>query len=214
MADNARSDQLQDFCTMRVLHLGSTGVLGKAVNAALAGRHETIGASRHGPAFCADLEDEASLEAMLAAAAPLDAVVCTAGEAAFGPLGALTEASLISGMRAKLFGQIALARLAFGRLREAGSVTLTAGVLNHRPIPGTACGAAVNGALEGFVRAAALETPRGIRINLVSPGVLEESWSAYGKYFAGFVPVPASRAAQAYVDAAEGVSTGQVFSVN
>ena len=199
---------------MRILHLGSTGVLGKAVSAALAGRHDTIGASRNGPAHCARLEDETSLATMLAAAAPLDAVVCTAGEVGFGPLTELTEPALISGMRAKLFGQIALARLAFDRLRDGGSVTLTSGVLNHRPIRGTACGAAVNGALEGFVRAAALEAPRGLRINLVSPGVLEESWGVYGKHFAGFVPVPAASVACAYVEAIEGASTGQVFSIS
>lgn len=199
---------------MRILHLGSSGVLGRAVGAALAGRHETIGASRHGTALCARLEDEASLAAMLAAAAPLDAVVCTAGEAGFGPLAGLTEPVLIAGMRPKLFGQIALARLAFDRLRDGGSVTLTAGVLNRRPIPGTACAAAVNGALEGFVGAAALEASRKLRINLVSPGVLEESWSAYGQYFAGFVPVPAARVARAYVETIEGVATGQVFSIS
>lgn len=199
---------------MRVLHLGFTGVLGRAVYAALSARHETIGASRNGPALRARLEDEASLAAMLTAAAPLDGLICTAGEAGFGPLAALTEAALISGMREKLFGQIALARLAFERLRDGGSVTLTAGVLNRRPIPSAACGAAVNGALEGFVRAAALEAPRKLRINLVSPGVLEESWSTYGKYFPGFVPVPAARVARAYIDCIEGSGSGQVFSVS
>jgi NADP-dependent 3-hydroxy acid dehydrogenase YdfG len=198
---------------MRILHLGSTGVLGSAVHAALSARHETIGASRNGPAFCARLGDEASLAAMLTAAAPLDALICTAGEASFGPLAALTEAALVSGMREKLFGQIALARLAFERLCDGGSVTLTAGVLNHRPIRGAACGAAVNGALEGFVRAAALEAPRKLRINLVSPGVLEESWSVYGKHFAGFMPVPAARVARVYVEAVEGATTGQVFCI-
>ena len=200
--------------SMRILHLGSTGVLGSAVHAVLSARHETIGASRNGPVFCARLGDEASLAAMLTAAAPLDALICTAGEASFGPLAALTEAALVSGMREKLFGQIALARLAFEGLRDGGSVTLTAGVLNHRPIPGTACGAVVNGALEGFVRAAALEAPRKLRINLVSPGVLEESWSTYGRYFPGVVPVPAARVARAYIECIEGSSSGQVFSVS
>jgi NAD(P)-dependent dehydrogenase (short-subunit alcohol dehydrogenase family) len=126
---------------MRILLLGSTGVLGRAVQAALSERHEILGASRHGPALSADLGDPASLASLLDRASqhdssPLDAVVCTAGESGFGPLAAMTDESLVAGLRPKLLGQITLACLAFARLNECGSVTLTSGVLNQRPIRG------------------------------------------------------------------------------
>lgn len=56
----------------------------------------------------------------------------------------------------------------------------------------------INGAIEHFVKGAACELPRGIRINVVSPTVLEESMGKYADFFPGFVPVPAARVAQAY----------------
>ncbi len=72
----------------------------------------------------------------------------------------------------------------------------------------------VNGALEAFVRAAAIELSRGIRINLVSPTVLVESMAAFGAFFRGFDPVPAARAALAYSRSVEGLQTGQVYRVH
>jgi NAD(P)-dependent dehydrogenase (short-subunit alcohol dehydrogenase family) len=198
---------------MRILLLGSTGTLGSAIEAALAPRHEILGASRHS-ARRADLADEASLLGMLESCPPLDAVICSAGEVPSAPLADLGSETILSALRVKLLGQIALARLAMTRLADNGSITLTSGLLNHRPITMTACAAMANGALEGFVRAAALESVRGIRINLVSPGVLQESWQRYGAYFAGFPIVEAGVVAAAYVEAVEGRGNGQVLCVH
>ena len=72
---------------------------------------------------------------------------------------------------------------------------LTTGIVGQEPIAQGANATAVNSAVEGFVRAAACELPRGIRINAVSPTVLTESMGAYGPFFPGFEPVPAARAA-------------------
>jgi len=63
------------------------------------------------------------------------------------------------------------------------------------------------------VRGAAIELPRGIRINVVSPTVLTESMGAYAPYFRGFEPVTAQRAAQAYLRSVEGAQTGRVYRV-
>ena len=57
--------------------------------------------------------------------------------------------------------------------------------------------------------AAAIEMPRGIRINVVSPTVFEESMEAYGPFFRGFDPVPVARAARAFSRSVEGLETGQ-----
>jgi hypothetical protein len=48
------------------------------------------------------------------------------------------------------------------------------------------------------VKGAAVELPRGLRINCISPTVLAES-VAYHAYFAGFIPVPAWEVGQAYL---------------
>jgi len=106
-----------------------------------------------------------------------------------------------------------------GRLQErrrAGrhqGLRLTSGVLSHDPIRLGAGASLANGALESSVRAAAIERPRGLRINAVSPGVLEESLPSYGPYFRGHDAVPGKRVANAYVKSVEGALTGQVFSV-
>lgn len=69
------------------------------------------------------------------------------------------------------------------------------------------------GAVRAFVQAAAIELPRGIRINDVSPNVLEESMDSYAPFFPGFEPVPAARAAKAYRKSVEGAQTGQTYKV-
>ncbi|HAU1881805.1 TPA: short chain dehydrogenase, partial [Legionella pneumophila] len=73
--------------------------------------------------------------------------------------------------------------------------------------------AMVNGALDGFIKSAALEMPRGIRINGVSPTVITEAMENYGPYFRGYEPVSAARAALAYSKSIEGAQTGQVYCV-
>src|SRR5207249_11858084 len=56
----------------------------------------------------------------------------------------------------------------------------------------------VSGALEGFVRATAIELPKGLRINLVNPTILEESVPSMGSFFHGVIPVEGWKVAQAY----------------
>jgi hypothetical protein len=89
-----------------------------------------------------------------------------------------------------------------------GSFTLTTGQINDDPIRFGVSGAMVNGALEGFLRSAAVELPGGLRINLVSPTVIEESWSAFGPYFPGQKPIPSAEAALGYVKSVEGSRRG------
>jgi len=116
------------------------------------------------------------------------------------------------GLNDKLMGQVNAVLIGQHYIQDKGSFTLTGGILSHDPINAGGSASTVNAALEGFVRAAAIELPRGIRINLVSPTVLKESMSTYESYFRGFVPVDASRAALAYSKSVEGLQTGQIYS--
>ena len=97
--------------------------------------------------------------------------------------------------------------------KDGGSVTLTSGILSEQPIRYGASASLVNGGLESFVRAAAIELPRGIRINVVSPNVLAEAMPAYAPYFRGFDAVPGAKVALAYSRSVEGAQTGQVYKV-
>ncbi|TSD88721.1 short chain dehydrogenase [Mycobacterium sp. KBS0706] len=189
---------------MRIIVIGATGTIGTAVATALEKRHEVVRASRNGSPSV-DIEDTASIAALLAATGPVDAVVCCAASARMAPLDAPDEAFL-QGLQGKLLGQVALLRLALPHLRDDGSVTLTAGTFDP-PMAGAAFGALVNAGLEAFVRAAALELPRGLRVNAVSPGWVRETLAAMGRDGG----TPAADVARPYVAAVEGSAQGQVI---
>lgn len=203
---------------LRILLVGAGGTLGRAVAAELGSRHDVIKAGRNSGDVRLDMSDPASIERALAKIGELDAVACAAGSVAFLPLGqiqpaAIEESAYGLGLRDKLMGQVNLALAARKYLRDRGSITLISGVTADEPIAAGSSATMVNCALEGFVRAAAIELPRGLRINLVSPGLLLESVAEFGAFFRGFEPVPAARAARAYARSIEGLQTGQVYRV-
>lgn len=198
---------------MKILIVGAGGTLGQAVAAELGQRHEIIRAGRTSGDIAVDLRDPASVAAMYQKVGSLDAVVCTAGKVPFAPLGELTEAKYLEGLDDKLLGQVRLVQAGMATLQDRGSFTLITGILTEQPILAGACASMVNGAVEGYVRAAAIELPRGLRINAVSPNVLAESMEGYGPFFRGFEPVTAARAALAFSRSVEGLQTGQVYKV-
>lgn len=196
---------------MKILVVGATGTIGSAVVNELGSRHDIIKAGSKSGDVTVDITSADSIQNMFQKTGNVDAVVCTAGVAHFGPLETLTENEFEIGIRSKLMGQINLVLIGTEFMNDSGSFTVTTGVLTHDPIY---CGAAVttvNSGLEGFVVGASIEMPRGIRVNAVSPEVLEESMPRIGHFFRGHIPVPASRVALAYSKSVEGRLTGQVF---
>ena len=149
------------------------------------------------------------MQKLMEAVAPFDAVVCAAGQAKFGAIDTLTDEDFHLSLSNKLMGQVNLVRVGLNYIRDHGSITLTSGVLAREPIPGSAAISLVNAALEGFVRAAALEMPRGIRINVVSPPWVSETLTAMGKDGSG--GMPAAKVARAYVESVEGRLNGEVI---
>jgi NAD(P)-dependent dehydrogenase (short-subunit alcohol dehydrogenase family) len=194
--------------TMKIAVIGASGTIGSAVADALSTRHEVVRVSRHG-GVRVDLEDPASVRGLFDALPALDAVVSCAGSGAFAPLEALTDDDLARSLRSKLMGQVNLARAAIARLRDGGSITLTTGILARQPAPGSAAITLVNAGLEGFVRAAALELPRGLRINAVSPPWVKETLRKMGRDDGA--GLPAEVVARAYVAAVEGTQQGAIF---
>ena len=198
---------------MKILVIGATGTIGKAVVSELSARHEILQAGRSSAPHRADITSEASLRELFGAVGPLDAIVCTAGHVHFGPLATMTVDQFKIGLNDKLLGQVQLAWIGTEHLTDGGSITLTTGILARDPIKLGANATTVNAAVEGFVRAAAIELPRGIRINAVSATVVIESLADYGPYFRGFEAVPVQRVATAYAKSVEGAQTGQVYAV-
>jgi NAD(P)-dependent dehydrogenase (short-subunit alcohol dehydrogenase family) len=145
-------------------------------------------------------------------------VACAAGSVNFAPLAAIAPAGVAAsvyglGLVNKLMGQVNLTLAARESLRDRGSITLIAGILADQPIVQGSSASMVNGAVEAFARAAAIELPRGLRINVVSPTVFAESMEGYGPFFRGFEPVPVAKAALAFSRSIEGRQTGQVYKV-
>ncbi|CAM5513347.1 short chain dehydrogenase [Streptomyces spiroverticillatus] len=201
---------------MKILLVGATGTLGRAVHSLLGPRHEIVAASRSGAAGPkVDLTDPASIAALYAEVGRVDAVMCAAGGVPFRPVGELTYDDLMAGARDKMLGQVELVRrgVEAEAVADGGSFTLITGILSHEPISAGAVAAMANGAVDAFVRAAATELPRGQRINAVSPTMLTESLSKYDASFPGFEPVPAELAAKAYRKSAEGIQTGRTYRV-
>ncbi|MEG2962234.1 MAG: short chain dehydrogenase, partial [Janthinobacterium sp.] len=157
--------------------------------------------------------DIAQVRALFKRIGKVDAVVVTAGKLHFGPLAEFTPEQFQLGLDSKLMGQVNVALVAQEYLNDGGSITLTSGIVAEQPIRFGAAASMTNAAVEGFVRGAAIELARGVRINVVSPTVLAESLEAYGPFFYGFEPAAASRVALAYSRSVEGAQTGQVYKV-
>jgi NAD(P)-dependent dehydrogenase (short-subunit alcohol dehydrogenase family) len=197
---------------MRILVIGATGTLGAAiVSLMMESRHEVLSASYSRSALKVDLSNPDSIKRLYANVGPIDAVVSAAGESVFQPLLSLSDADFSLCLTSKLMGQVNLVRFGVEFLSDGGSFTLTTGNLSRQPIPGSAAISASNAGLEGFVRAAALELPRGLRINAVAPGWVRETLVA--KSMDPNLGLPAAEIAETYRQAVEGSATGQILDV-
>jgi NAD(P)-dependent dehydrogenase (short-subunit alcohol dehydrogenase family) len=195
---------------MKIVIIGATGTIGKAVAAALRGKHEVIAVSRSAADYRADITDKSSLEKAFAAIGKVDAIVSAAGGAVFKPLAALTDADFEKCLHDKLMGQVNVVRVGSQHVRSGGSITITSGVLAGEPMPGAAAISMVNAGLEGFGRAAALELGNEkIRVNVVSPPWVTETLIAYKMDLAN--GLPAAEVAKAYVKSVEGEATGLII---
>lgn len=198
---------------MRVLQVGSSGLLGSAVAAALVAQGDSVVSASRSGEEPVDLTSVESIAELYSRVGPVDAVVCTAGVTPFGKVGELSVADYASGIVDKLLGQIALVTLGLDTVSDGGSFTLTSGILSEDPTATGSVAATVNGGVDAFVRGTAIELPRGLRINSVSATVFEEAWADYGPFFPGYRPLPVTDAARAFVKSVHGAQTGQSYRV-
>lgn len=199
---------------MRILHVGASGTLGRAVGTALRERgHEVVPAHRQSPDHPVDLTDPASISSLVdgQAGEGLDAVVCTAGVTPFASWDEMDRETLLAGLTNKFLGQVELVRQGTRVVRPGGSFTLVTGILGREPIRSGSAAAAANGALEAWVRASAAELWGRFRVNAVSPTVLTESREKYAAAMPGFPAVDGADVGGAYVRSVESMETGQVY---
>ena len=195
----------------KIIVVGARGTIGNAVANLLVPDHDVIRVGHRAGDFTVDLSAKTSIASLLERIGAFDVIVSAAGASRFGKTGEASDEDFRVGIENKLMGQVNLVRLALGRIAAGGAMTLTTGLLARTPRPGTAPTAMVNAALEGFVRAAALDLAPDIRINAVSPILVTETARHLGMDTAG--AMSAAETARAYVASIQGDMTGQVLDV-
>lgn len=198
---------------MKVLLVGASGTIGSIIKEDLQDSAEIITAGRHDADITVDITSEESIRDMFEKVGQVDALINTAGAAHFGPLNEMTPADNRISIESKLLGQINLILLGKDYITDNGSITLTTGVLMDDPIVTAASAAMANGGVRAFIKTAALELPRGIRLNHVSPTMLEASKDQYGDLFQGFEAATSERIALAYRKSVFSGQSGQGFYV-
>lgn len=184
---------------MRILIVGASGTIGKRISDELSKKHDVISGGRTNADVEVDITSAISIEDMYHSVGKVDAVICAAGPAKFGPFGEMTEEDMYVGIHGKMMGQVNLVRIGQNYLNDSGSFTLTTGILADEPVAGSVGLSLVNGAVNSFAIAAAQELPRGLRVNVVCPTVVEDSAEMYADFFPGFDAVPMSKVVNAYI---------------
>jgi len=195
---------------MKIIIVGASGTMGKYLTQAFDKEHEIIKVSSKGGDIPTDITSTASIENLFKQAGAFDALICTAGPTHVGPWKNMSPDDFKNGLNGKLLGQINLVLIGQHYINPKGSFTLITGVLSHDPQRNFANASAANGAVDAFVRAAAIELENGVRINAVSPGVIENS-PQYFPYFPGEMPTSMKALEFGFRKSVFGAGTGQII---
>ena len=193
---------------MKVLVIGATGTIGKAIVERLQKHHDVVKVGYRDGDFQVDIASKESIQGLFNKVGNVDAVICTTGLANFGTFNELTDEDYTLALNNKLMGQVNVVRIGQHYVNPEGSITITIGVLAQEPIPGSTVISLANGGLEGFVRAASLEL-QGIRVNAVSPPFVKETMEMLG--MDSSAGMPASDVAQTYQAVLEGKFHGEIL---
>ena len=195
---------------MKIVIVGASGTMGTYLSNAFEKEHEIIRADRNNSGIQVDITSPVAIENMYKKAGAFDALICTAGPTYVGPWKNLNDETFRIGVEGKMMGQINLVLIGQHYIKPKGSFTLISGALTHEPQKNFANASAANAAVEGFVRGAAIELENGIRINAVSPTVIENS-PQYFPFFPGELPVTMKQLEFGFRKSVFGANTGQII---
>jgi len=196
---------------MKIVVVGGAGTIGRRLVPALQARgHEVVSAGRTSGDLHVDLTSHSSIEALYGAAGAVDGVVCIAAHGALDEFGTLTVDALAENMRAKFFGQADLVLTGQHHCADGASFTLTSGIFADRAWPQVTGGGVISGALHSFTLSAALELPRRMRINTISPTMVADSVDTFSEQFPGLRPVLMDELVDHYLRCVEGDGTGEI----
>jgi NAD(P)-dependent dehydrogenase (short-subunit alcohol dehydrogenase family) len=198
---------------MKILIIGGNGTIGKVISNHFKNEHEVLIAGRNSGDVTVDIANSSSIKRMFESIGSLDAIVCIAGEATWANFNELSEEDYYIGLKSKLMGQVNVVRIGQHYLNPQGSITLTTGILADDPVVKTASASMVNGGIHSFVKAVALEIENGIRINVVSSGMVEDAYEKYKSYFPGHNPIPMRKVINGYVRSVLGKGHGEIIRI-
>ncbi len=213
----------------RVLREGAQLVIGSSGAARVEDAVKRLGPGASGSVV--DVRSEASVKAFFGRTGAFDHLVFTAGDwdpnRGGGPVAELDLAGANATFTVRFWGALAAIKHAQGRISARGSITITDGLIAHRPRKGAVLSTAMAGAIEHLTRALAVELAP-VRVNAVCPGlVLTEVWNSIPedqraeqlRRMTGRLPLPRAgdpdEVAEAYLYLIRGgYSTGQVLIVD
>lgn len=198
---------------MKILIIGGNGTIGRKITERFSESDEVLIAGRNSGDVTVDISSSESIKEMFQNTGAVDAIVNVAGDAKWEKFDNLTEEDFYIGIKSKMMGQVNLVR--FGRpfLNSGGSFTLTTGILADEPVDMTTSAAMVNGAIQSFVKAVALELKNGHRINVVSADLVEDAYEKYKNYFPGNTPVSMRKVVDGYVKSVKGKINGEILRI-
>jgi len=194
---------------MKVVVIGATGTIGKAVTTLLTDKgHEIVQASRNTKPSL-NLDDPASIEAFYKTLGEVDAVICAApqGGGGMGPLTGFSDEIVDLYTKSKLLGQVNLVRKGLSNIRPGGVFILTGGMSGFIALPKSSISGMLNIALDKFVSRVASELQDGRRIVIVHPAAVREWAIKLGMDGSRFPN--AATVAETYLKALEGTNTGE-----
>ena len=106
---------------MKIIVVGASGTIGRAVSEELSQRHDVIRVGRTRD-YQVDITSQESVEALFAQTGEVDAIVSTTGNRHFGPLSTMTDSQFNLGLQDKPLGQIRPALIG-QHSRDGGSIT-------------------------------------------------------------------------------------------
>ena len=198
---------------MKIIIIGGNGTIGNKVVSHFNKENNVLIAGRTSGDFTVDISDSNSIQKMFEKVGKLDAIICIAGEAKWANFNELTEDDYYIGLKSKLMGQVNLVRIGQHYLNHKGSITLSTGILADDPVIKTASASMVNGGIHSFVQAVALEIENGIRVNVVSSGMVEDAYEKYKDYFPGHNPIPMNKVINGYVRSVKGNGNGEIIRI-
>jgi NAD(P)-dependent dehydrogenase (short-subunit alcohol dehydrogenase family) len=175
-----------------------------------------------------DASVEEEVAAFFQAVGQFDHLVSTASQGVAGSITGLEASAIERAFTAKLWAPIFLVKHGAPLISPEGSFAFFSGIRAARPAAGTSITSLVNGGLEAFARAMAVELGP-VRVNVISPGIVDSGpfWDRLGaegreRLFADFATkAPARRvgrpedlAAAALFALANPFLTGAVLAVD